>query len=168
METGGHPIRGVLWVAANMLLALQPAGEPKFFVKVALSQFHRKNDPRKMHPNTWWGFRPRKKIFSPPPSPQIPRRHPPGPLAPHPSLETPLPPAIFNQKPSRPPSGRAGLPPSPPPSRKNNKYPKRPSRICQKYCPSIFFSSPNKGLKSCFSVKQPKLLAPDGSNGIYS
>ena len=38
--------------------------------------------------NSWWEFRPRKKIFSPPPRPQIARKHPPGP-SPAPSWEPP-------------------------------------------------------------------------------
>ena len=39
---------------------------------------------------SWWAFRPRKKIFRPPP-PQIPCRHPPPPI-----LEEPSPRGIFN------------------------------------------------------------------------
>ena len=74
---------------------------------------------------TWWTFRPRKKIFSPPPkkNPQFAADTLP---TPRPLLETPPPCGIFDKK-STPPSRRPRTPPSPSPSRKKNKkYPKRP------------------------------------------
>ena len=71
---------------------------------------------------TWRPFRPRKKIFSPPPpippnSLQTPSR-PPRPLPP--------PPGIFNKK-NRPPPSLSPRTPLPlPGAEKNKKYPKRP------------------------------------------
>ena len=69
---------------------------------------------------TWWSFRPRKKIFSPPPpqnspnSPQTPSRCPSRPESPPPLL------GFFNKKPI--PAPPPGLPP--PRTEKNKKYPK--------------------------------------------
>ena len=74
-------------------------------------------------------FRPRKKIFSPPP-PKIPNlpQTPSRPLGPSPPGETP-PLVGFSIKNRPPPSRRPRTPPSPSPSRKKNKkYPKRPPR----------------------------------------
>ena len=65
---------------------------------------------------TWWTFRPRKKIFGPPP--QIPRRHPPGPLHP-PLFGRPPPPPEYSIKNRTPhPSLPLQTPPSPPPEQK--------------------------------------------------
>ena len=81
---------------------------------------------------SWWTFRPRKKIFSPPPpkspnSPQTPSR----PLGP--SWKPPPPsPGIFNKN-GPPPSWCLGLPlpPSRAEKKKNKKYPKRPPSFKQ-------------------------------------
>ena len=72
---------------------------------------------------TWWTFRPRKKIFTPPP--QIPQTSS-RPLGPAPLLETPPPPppGIFHKKsiPSPPPGSDSPFPLTEP----KKKYPKRP------------------------------------------
>ena len=72
---------------------------------------------------TWWEFRPRKKIFSPPPH-QFPANSLLAPRAPRPLLPgRPPPTAVFNLKSSTPlPAPRTLL--SPPPGRKNPKGPK--------------------------------------------
>ena len=84
----------------------------------------------KTHPksrNTKLGghFGPEQKYLAPPP-PQLPCRHPPGPLRSPPARGRPPPPVIFNKNRPAPPSLSPRTPPSPPPSRKNKKYPKRP------------------------------------------
>ena len=58
---------------------------------------------------SWWTFRPRKKIFSPPPpNSPIRRRHPPGPSAPLPPGDPP--PGIFKKKINPPPPGASDSP----------------------------------------------------------
>ena len=75
----------------------------------------------------WWTFRPRKKIFSPPPSPKFPtrRRHPPDPSA-HPPLGAPPPPPGFSIKktdphPAPPPVLGASDSPFPLPEQRKKK-----------------------------------------------
>ena len=71
-------------------------------------------------------FGPEQKNIWPPP-PQIPCRHPPGPLALPPFLGDTLALLGFSIKKTdpTPPCLSPWTPPSPPPSRKNKKYPKR-------------------------------------------
>ena len=76
---------------------------------------------------SWWTFRPRKKIFSPPP-PQIPQFAAdtlPATL-PLSLLKTPL--LGFSIQNRLPPPPRLGLPLPPPRAEKNKKYPKCPPR----------------------------------------
>ena len=70
---------------------------------------------------TWWEFRPQIKIFSLPPSPNIPARHPPGP-SPPPLLGAPPPSTLqgFSIRTENPPFLAPRNPPSPFPSRKTN------------------------------------------------
>ena len=76
-----------------------------------------------MEIHSWRAFRPRKKIFSPPP--QIPCRHPPGRLAPPFSRENP--PFLGFSLKNRPP--RLPVAPDSPQAEKKKKYPKRPPSI---------------------------------------
>ena len=68
--------------------------------------------------NSWWEFRPRKEIFSPPP--QIPRKHP-APLTHPPGRPRPF--LRFSIKCPHPPPLPAPRTP-PPRAKKNKKYPK--------------------------------------------
>ena len=81
---------------------------------------------------SWWTFRPRKKIFSPPP-PQIPQFGADNVPAPRPLLETPLPSWEFSKQNGSPPLLAPRTPPSPSPSRKKLKISETSTKI-SRFC----------------------------------
>ena len=104
----------------------------------------REKRERERERETWWAFRPRKKILSSPPPPQILLAHtPPTPPPSPPLVGEPRPPlGLFNKKkPTPAPSRRLGLRLPLPRAEKNKKYSKTSTKERKLFLFSLLFES---------------------------